>query len=50
MQVLGVVKDVQTKTGKLYKDWLKYVAVLLNLHFLGSLRCTQMYTDAQMGY
>jgi len=23
VQVLGLVKDVQAKSGKLYKDWLK---------------------------
>ena len=23
VQVLGLVKDVQTKSGKLYKEWLK---------------------------
>ena len=26
LQVLGLVKDVQTKSGKLYKEWLKCVA------------------------
>ena len=25
LQVLGLVKDVQTKSGKLYKEWLKCV-------------------------